>query len=149
MVATSLHCLYQGCSICNVVAKFLLGRAMSLNLNKMLLYSFNKTCCFIQVFVLFAMALQTNKATSCSDSTKCRSTHVLVLFALSLQILCSPCEVFVKETVQIGQDLAVFMSLSAPSHLDKYNLCLLLHLIFSFDLDKYNPRKRTVCYLCC
>ena len=57
MVATSLHCLYQGCSICNVVAKFLLGRAMSLNLNKMLLYSFNKTCCFIQVFVLFAMAL--------------------------------------------------------------------------------------------
>ena len=57
MVTTSLHCLCQGCSICNVVAKVLLGTAMSLNLNKMLLYAFNKTCCFIQVFVLFAMAL--------------------------------------------------------------------------------------------
>ena len=54
-----------------------------------------------------------------ADSTRCYFIHVfcsacnVVANSLfSLQILCSLCKVFAKETVQIEQDLAVFMSLN-------------------------------------
>jgi len=62
-----------------------------------------------------------NTARSCSLFSLqilCSLCKFFVLFAnslFSLQILCSLCKVFAKETVQIEQDLAVFIFLFALS----------------------------------